>query len=205
MRVENVSTQLIALCANVYLTRNRSFVIRGIVLTFPSRGTNAGCVSEAFTASSSGVMSVSGTMVSSRGVRGIVIAKAITSATCGVKAQHRIVSVISVNLRVVLCFEKAVYQLMPMGIDFQFLTGDKCEKEKGNLHRRRGRRITSSSVTENGKLSLVMRGAQAMTAAGLMPSEGLMWLKCSHSSEGIERERGRKKDERVEKKNGEDK
>lgn len=49
--------------------------------TFPSRGTNAGCVSAALAASSSGVIRVSGTMVSSRGVRGIVMAEAMTSAT----------------------------------------------------------------------------------------------------------------------------
>ena len=50
-------------------------------VTFPSSGTNAGCVSAALAASSSGVMRVSGTMVSSSGVRGMVMADAITSAT----------------------------------------------------------------------------------------------------------------------------
>ena len=50
-------------------------------VTFPSSGTNAGCVSAALAANSSGVMRVSGTMVSSSGVRGMVMADAITSAT----------------------------------------------------------------------------------------------------------------------------
>ena len=70
-----------------YKSRKNGSIIYGKALfikhrTLPSNGTNAGRVAATLTASCSCVIKVSGTIVSSSGTRSIVMASAMTSATC---------------------------------------------------------------------------------------------------------------------------